>query len=83
MKSISFLSIVSGTLLYPKILIAGLFIFSYYDNKKFSNDRTKVSLWQLLQRVKSHKSKNYIIVNGLSETDRNYLNEKVRKGGHV
>ena len=41
-KSISFLSIVSATFLYLKILIAALFIFSYYDNKKFSNDRTSL-----------------------------------------
>lgn len=34
--------------------------------------------------MKSHKSKeNYIIGNGLSETDRNYLSEKVRKGVYV
>lgn len=32
------------------IPIAALFIFRYYDKKEFSNDRTKVSLWQLLQR---------------------------------
>jgi len=34
--------------------------------------------------MKSHKSKeNYIIKNCLSETGRNFLNEKVKKGGHV
>lgn len=49
-KTISFLSIVSVTLLYLKMLIAALFLFSNYDNKEFSNDRTKASLWQLLQR---------------------------------
>lgn len=44
------LSIVPVTLLYLKILVAVLFIFSYYDNKKISNGRTKVLLWLLLQR---------------------------------
>lgn len=49
-KTISFLSIVSVILLYLKMLITALFLFSNYDNKKFSNDRTKAWLWQLLQR---------------------------------
>lgn len=68
-KSISILSILSLTLLYLKILIAALFILSYYDNKKLYNDRTKVC-GNFYKGMKSHKSKeNYIITNGLSETE--------------
>lgn len=50
------LSTVPVNLLYLKILVAVLFIFSSYDNEKISNGRTKVLLWLLLQRdEKSHK----------------------------
>lgn len=33
--------------------------------------------------MKSHKAGELHYRHGLSETDKNYLNEKVRKGGHV
>lgn len=72
------LSVMSVTLLYLNILIVVIFILSYSNKEKTSKHKSHYG--RLYRGVKSHTSKeSYVTWNALSERDRIYLDEKVRK----